>query len=42
MKNLIGMAFLLFSTLGMAQTKISGNVMPNVMKVGTEYLKMNG
>ncbi len=29
-------------TPAMAQTKISGNVMPNVMKVGGEYLKMNG
>jgi len=25
-----------------SQTKISGNVMPNVMKVDGEYLKMNG
>lgn len=29
-------------TPAMSQTKISGNVMPNVMKVGDEYLKMNG
>ena len=27
---------------GFSQTKIGGNVMPNVMKVDGEYLKMNG
>ncbi len=33
---------LLAFTPAMSQTKISRNVMPNVMKVGNEYLKMNG
>ncbi len=36
------LAAALLMTPAMAQTKISGNVMPNVMKVGSEYLKMNG
>lgn len=42
MKSLVMILGLLAFTPAMAQTKISGNVMPNVMKVGSEYLKMNG
>lgn len=42
MKKLLMVGVMFISTWGMTQTKISGNVMPNVMKVGTEYLKMNG
>lgn len=33
---------LLMFTPAMSQTKIGGTVMPNVMKVGGQYLKMNG
>jgi hypothetical protein len=33
---------LLFNNPATAQTKIAGIVMPNVMKVGEKYLKMNG
>ena len=36
------LAFLVGLTPAMSQTKISGNVMPNVVKVGGEYLKING
>jgi hypothetical protein len=36
---LVGM---LLSLPSFSQTKIGGNVMPNVIKVGGEYLKMNG
>jgi len=42
MKKLMIIAFCFAITPVMAQTKISGNVMPNVMKVGEKYLKMNG
>lgn len=46
MKNIkfIGLAvFLLFISQGAtAQTKIGGIAMPNVMKAGDQYLKMNG
>ena len=41
-KILMIAAAVLLMTPAMAQTKISGNVMPNVSKVGGEYLKMNG
>ena len=42
MKVVIMIVAMLALTPAMAQTKISGNIMPNVMKVGGEYLKMNG
>jgi Chalcone isomerase-like len=44
MKKIIGLFafFLLFSFHANSQTKIGGIVMPNVMKVGEQYLKMNG
>lgn len=42
MKTIAMIIAMLALTPAMAQTKISGNVMPNVMKVGSEYLKMNG
>ncbi len=44
MKKLIGLLSLLliFGSASHAQTKIGGIVMPNVMKVGDQYLKMNG
>jgi hypothetical protein len=42
MKIVAMIVAMLALTPAMAQTKISGNVMPNVMKVGGEYLKMNG
>lgn len=42
MKTIAMILAMLALTPAMAQTKISGNVMPNVMKVGSEYLKMNG
>lgn len=44
MKKLIALfaLTLLFTTQAEAQTKIGGIVMPNVMKVGDDYLKMNG
>lgn len=44
MKKIIGVFALLFvfAFNGEAQTKIGGVVMPNVMKVGDQYLKMNG
>lgn len=43
MKKLAIVLMGLFMALpGFSQTKISGNVMPNVMKVDGEYLKMNG
>ena len=42
MRTLIMIITLLVFTPAMSQTKIGGNVMPNVMKVGGEYLKMNG
>lgn len=42
MRNIVLIALLILSGPILAQTKISGNVMPNVMKVGDEYLKMNG
>lgn len=44
MKKLIALFVMLFviSTQSEAQTKIAGIVIPNVMKVGDEYLKMNG
>ncbi len=42
MRTLLLIITLLTITPAMAQTKIGGNVMPNVMKVGNEYLKMNG
>ncbi|NOQ71215.1 MAG: chalcone isomerase [Crocinitomix sp.] len=42
MKIVAMIVAMLALTPAMAQTKISGNIMPNVMKVGGEYLKMNG
>tara|TARA_Y100000385_G_scaffold265265_1_gene299401 strand:+ start:590 stop:1150 length:561 start_codon:yes stop_codon:yes gene_type:complete len=42
MKTIAMIIAMLALTPAIAQTKISGNVMPNVMKVGSEYLKMNG
>ena len=44
MKKLIAVFALMFmfTTQADAQTKIGGIVMPNVMKVNGEYLKMNG
>ncbi|MBD3635737.1 MAG: chalcone isomerase family protein [Crocinitomicaceae bacterium] len=44
MKKIIGLFALLFilTPNADAQTKIGGIVMPNVMKVGDQYLKMNG
>lgn len=42
MKTILTIAAFLILTPSMAQTQISGNVMPNVMKVGSQYLKMNG
>lgn len=44
MKKLIAIfaLTLLMTTQAEAQTKIGGIVMPNVMKVGDDYLKMNG
>lgn len=42
MKNLL-IIFLLFAGFGVnAQTKIGGVIMPNVVKAGDEYLKING
>lgn len=34
--------FMLISAISIGQTKIGGIVMPNVMKAGDEYLKING
>lgn len=42
MKTILILAGLLVMSPAMTQTKISGNVMPNVMKVDNQYLKMNG
>lgn len=42
MRTLVMLFGLLMMSPAMSQTKISGNVMPNVMKVGSQYLKMNG
>ncbi len=42
MKKLILITLCFAITPLLAQTKIGGNVMPNVMKVGEKYLKMNG
>lgn len=42
MRIILTIAIALMLNPVIAQTKISGNVMPNVMKVGSEYLKMNG
>lgn len=42
MRIILTMVLALIMMPTIAQTKISGNVMPNVMKVGSEYLKMNG
>lgn len=44
MKKIVALFVLLiaFSFNGEAQTKIGGIVVPNVMKVGEQYLKLNG
>ncbi|WP_070138002.1 chalcone isomerase family protein [Crocinitomix algicola] len=42
MKTILTVAAFVFSMPLFAQTQIGGNVMPNVMKVGSQYLKMNG
>jgi hypothetical protein len=42
MKSLFLLLTIATVSLAYGQTKIGGSVMPNVMKVGDEYLKMNG
>ena len=42
MRLLIVAFVMVVSTSGWSQTKIEGIVMPNVMKVGQQYLKLNG
>lgn len=42
MKSILLIATLLIGSLSIGQTKIGGIMMPNVMKAGEQYLKMNG
>ena len=42
MRTIILVAFVLASLAAAAQTKIGGVIMPNVVKAGDEYLKING
>lgn len=42
MKSLFLLLTIVAASFTYGQTKIGGSVMPNVMKVGDEYLKMNG
>ncbi len=42
MRLLIVALSVMVSSAGFSQTKIAGIVMPNIMKVGDQYLKLNG